>query len=87
MWRAGAREKRAAEATPAPMAGADADETVVRDAEESLVAALHESDTAVETVRDETIDGAVRAPNRRWTVGFAGLILALLGLLVARRRS
>lgn len=67
------------------------DEAVVRDAEESLVAALQESDTAIEAIADSgsDADGAphARGSRRRWTVGIAGLVLAALGIMVARRRS
>lgn len=66
--------------------GAEAEE-VVRDAEESLVAALQESDTAVEAMGDSTVDGPYAAPSRRWQIGVAGLLLAALGIIVARRRS
>lgn len=59
---------------------------VVRDAEESLVAALQESDTAVEALGDSTADAALEGSRRRWTIGVAGTLLALLGFVVARRR-
>jgi hypothetical protein len=59
---------------------------VLRDAEESLVAALQESDTAIETLGDAGTDGAAGDSRRRWTIGAAGLALALLGFMVARRR-
>jgi hypothetical protein len=62
------------------------DEEVVRDAEESLVAALQESDTAVEALQDTSIDGGLPLADRRWRIGLAGLLLAVLGLVVARRR-
>lgn len=62
------------------------DETVVRDTETSLVAALQESDTAVDATHDATVD-AGRSTNRRRLVTVAGLLLAALGLLVARRRG
>lgn len=57
---------------------------LVRDAEESLVAALQESDTAVEAIADAGVDGPPRS--RVWTITATGLLLGLLGLLVARRR-
>jgi hypothetical protein len=60
------------------------DESVVRDAEESLVAALQESDTAVEMLHDDESD----MPHRPWWhIGLAGIVLAALGIMVARRRS
>lgn len=62
------------------------DADVALDAERSLVAALQESDTAVETMQDTSADGRREVPGRAWTIGAAGLILAGLGLLVARRR-
>jgi hypothetical protein len=60
------------------------DEAVVRDAEESLVASLQESDTAVEALRDDESDLTGR---HRWQVGLAGVLLAVLGIMVVRRRS
>ena len=63
-----------------------ADEQVVRDAEESLVAALQESDTAVEALGDSGTDARADGTRRRWTIGLAGAFLALLGVVVARRR-
>ncbi len=63
------------------------DEQVVRDAEASLVAALQESDTAMETFQDAELDSRSGAASRRWTITIAGLALAALGLVVARRRS
>lgn len=63
-----------------------ADEQVVRDAEESLVAALQESDTAVEALGDSGVDGRTAGSRRRWTIGIAGALLAVLGIVVARRR-
>jgi hypothetical protein len=62
------------------------DEQVVRDAEESLVAALQESDTAVEALGDSGSDARADGSRRRWTIGIAGAFLALLGVMVARRR-
>ncbi len=62
------------------------DQEVVRDAEESLVAALQESDTAVEAMQDSGTDRASWRDARRWRIGIAGTLLALLGILVARRR-
>ncbi|MCW2926564.1 MAG: hypothetical protein JWM86_532 [Thermoleophilia bacterium] len=63
------------------------DDSVVRDAEESLVAALQESDTAVEAMQDSASGAGPDAAGdrRRWAVG-AGVVLALLGVFVARRR-
>ena len=61
------------------------DEQVVRDAEESLVAALQESDTAVEALGDSGADARDDGSRRRWTIGVAGTLLALLGIMVARR--
>lgn len=63
-----------------------AEELVVRDAEESLVAALQESDTAVEALGDTGADAGSEGARRRWTIGIAGTLLALLGVMVARRR-
>jgi hypothetical protein len=63
-----------------------ADEQVVRDAEESLVAALQESDTAVEALGDSGVDARADGARRRWTIGIAGTLLAVLGIVVARRR-
>lgn len=62
------------------------DHEVVRDAEESLVAALQESDTAVEALHDSGADGRALRDQRRWRIGIAGMMLALLGIMVARRR-
>lgn len=62
------------------------DEQVVRDAEESLVAALQESDTAVEALGDSGLDARADGSRRRWTIGIAGALLGLLGVMVARRR-
>jgi hypothetical protein len=62
------------------------DPEVVRDAEESLVAALQESDTAVEALHDSGTDGRSLRDSRRWRIGIAGTLLALLGIVVARRR-
>ncbi|MCW2921064.1 MAG: hypothetical protein JWL76_938 [Thermoleophilia bacterium] len=62
------------------------DHEVVRDAEESLVAALQESDTAVEAMQDSGADGRSLRDSRRWRIGVAGTLLALLGIMVARRR-
>jgi hypothetical protein len=64
-----------------------ADDAVVRDAEQSLVAALQESDTAIETMQDAEADGVTALHSNRVRVTLAGLALALLALLVARRRS
>lgn len=62
-------------------------ETVARDAEESLVAALQESDTAVEALHDVGAgvvpDAGAAARPKLWV---AGAVLAVLGLVVARRR-
>ena len=60
---------------------------VVRDAEESLVAALQESDTAVEAIQDSASHAGTEpaTDRRRWAVG-AALALAILGVFVARRR-
>lgn len=67
--------------------GAEVDELeVLRDAEESLVAALQESDTAVEALHDTAHDAPDDRSRQRWTVGLAGLVLAVLGFVVARRR-
>jgi hypothetical protein len=62
------------------------DEQVVSDVEESLVAALQESDTAVEALGDSGADARADGSRRRWTIGVAGTLLALLGIMVARRR-
>ena len=62
------------------------DQEVVRDAEETLVAALQESDTAVEALHDSGTDGRSPHDSRRWRIGIAGTLLALLGIVVARRR-
>ena len=64
-----------------------ADEAVLRDAEESLVAALQESDTAVEAMQDAEQDVREGRVSRRWRIGIAGTLLAALGVVVARRRS
>ncbi|MCB0877739.1 MAG: hypothetical protein KDC46_02000 [Thermoleophilia bacterium] len=63
------------------------DDEVLRDAEESLVAALQESDTAVEAMQDAEADARDGRTSRRWQVGIAGVVLAALGFVVARRRS
>ncbi len=65
----------------------DADEAVLRDAEETLVAALQESDTAVEAMQDAEHDVREGRISRRWSFGIAGALLAVLGVVVARRRS
>jgi hypothetical protein len=62
------------------------EQELLRDAEESLVAALQESDTAVEALGDTGADATGRASRRQWTIGAAGLVLAALGFMVARRR-
>jgi hypothetical protein len=62
------------------------EQEVVRDAEESLVAALQESDTAAEALQDSASDGRSLRESRRWRIGIAGTLLALLGIMVARRR-
>jgi hypothetical protein len=63
------------------------DQELLRDAEESLVAALQESDTAAEALADSNADASpLPGSRRRWTIGAAGLMLAVLGLVVARRR-
>ena len=62
------------------------DEQVVSDVEESLVAALQESDTAVEALGDSGADARADGSRQRWTIGVAGTLLALLGIMVARRR-
>lgn len=63
------------------------EQQVVRDAEESLVAALQESDTAAEAIIDSGVDAGVEGRSRRrWTIGVAGTLLAALGFVVARRR-
>lgn len=62
------------------------DEQVVSDVEESLVAALQESDTAVEALGDSGAHARAGGAHRRWTIGVAGTLLALLGFMVARRR-
>jgi hypothetical protein len=66
---------------------AERDEAVIRDAEESLVAALQESDTAVEALHDAEVDARAAGGSRRWRFGVAGALLAALGFVVARRRS
>lgn len=58
----------------------------MRDAEESLVAALQESDTAVEALHDSGTDAYSLRDSRRRRIGIAGMLLALLGIMVARRR-
>ena len=71
----------------APTVAPDDEELVTRDAEESIVAALHESDTAVDAMHDTAADaGRETGDRQRWKIGAAGLALAVLGLLVARRR-
>lgn len=62
------------------------DDAVIRDAEESLVAALQESDTAVEAFHDAEVDARAGRSSNRWRVGIAGVLLAALGFVVARRR-
>jgi hypothetical protein len=62
------------------------EELAERDTEEALIAALQESDTAVETLHDTSQDHPRSARRRRGTIGLAGLLLALLALVVARRR-
>jgi hypothetical protein len=70
----------------APAELADDASAVLRDCEESLVAALQESDTAVEAIGDTGSDAGSARSRRRWTIGAAGLALAALGFMVARRR-
>ena len=62
------------------------DHEVLRDAEESLVAALQESDTAVEAMHDSEVDGRSMRDDRRVRIGIAAALLAALGIMVARRR-
>lgn len=62
------------------------DHEVLRDAEESLVAALQESDTAVEALHDSEADGRSMRDDRRVRIGIAAALLAALGIMVARRR-
>lgn len=70
----------------ADRAGADpGDEDLQRDAEESLVAALQESDTAVEVLHDQGQDDPAGG-RRGWAIGLTGLVLAVAALVVARRR-
>jgi hypothetical protein len=78
------RRSRIEDATPEL---ADDASAVLRDAEESLVAALQESDTAVEAMGDTGSHAPDAAARRRWTIGVAGVVLAALGIMVARRRS
>lgn len=66
---------------------AERDEAVIRDAEESLVAALQESDTAVEALQDAEADARDGRVSQRWKIGVAGTLLAALGVVVARRRK
>lgn len=63
----------------------DEQQSIVRDTETSLVAALQESDSAVDATHDAAVDAGRRTRRRMLTV--AGLALAALGLLVARRRG
>jgi hypothetical protein len=63
----------------------DEQEAIVRDTETSLVAALQESDSAVDATHDAAADAGRRTRRRMLTV--AGVVLAGLGLLVARRRG
>lgn len=73
--------------TPADQESFDDPDVVTRDVEETFIAALQESDTAVETIQD-----AGATPHAAWwrrhrRVGVMGMLLALVGLMVARRRS
>ena len=69
------------------MTGYDpSDEIIARDTEESLVAALQESDSAVDAVHDANAD-AGRKERRRRMITVGGMLLAALGLVVARRRG
>jgi len=70
-------------------ARADHDETpaeVARDAEEAFVAALQESDTAVEALQDAGNDHRSPWQRRRWQLGALGLVTAFLSVMVTRRR-
>lgn len=71
---------------PISISGDADDDLVTRDAEESLVAALQESDTAVEALQDAGVADAAPRQRRRLALGTAGVILATLGFLVRRRR-
>lgn len=64
----------------------DEEQQVVRDAEESLVAALQESDTAVEALADSEADAGAGPASGRRKLGIAAMLLAALGVMVARRR-
>ena len=59
---------------------------MTRDAEESLVAALQESDTAIEALGDSGSDPRTGRDRWHWSIGLAGTVLAILGLVVMRRR-
>lgn len=70
-------------------------EAAARDCEQSLVAALQESDTAVEALNDGVNDARsgeevatwrARAGRHPLRVSLAGLMLAAIGLLFAARR-
>lgn len=63
----------------------DEQQAIVRDTETSLVAALQESDSAVDATQDAAADAGRRTRRRMLTA--AGLLLAALGMLVARRRG
>lgn len=62
------------------------DPTVVRDAEESLVAALQESDTALEVLQDEAAQPGPRWRSRRGLT-LTGVVLAAIALVVLKRRG
>jgi hypothetical protein len=70
----------------AVVTGASDDERATRDLEAGLVAALQESDTAVEALQDGSVDRPLHERRRRGLIGVAGLLVATLALVVARRR-
>ena len=59
---------------------------VARDAEESLVGALEESNTAVETLHDADVDSRSRFTRAR-ELGVAALFLLALAMFLKRRRG
>jgi MYXO-CTERM domain-containing protein len=70
-----------------PTTPAEELDLVRHDTAEAMVAALQESDTAVEAIHDASVDDPAQARRNTRRIGIAAAALLLIGLLVARRRS
>jgi hypothetical protein len=69
-------------------AGGEVDiDEVVRDTEESIFAALTESDTGFEALHDTGVDADRRRMRQRLKMSAAGAFLAVLWFVATRRRS